>query len=106
MSSESRFSNWKLESIGMPGDPYVGHTKITLAECFTLHPKTRSVVAWAGTADFAWVDDEITDSDREWIHEHHSGAALLLEIDPHRGLTGPDFAILEEWLLGKTGFRS
>jgi hypothetical protein len=69
---------------------------------FRLHPKTVSVVAWAGAEDFAWLDDEITEADREWVQEFHSGAALLLKVDPHRGLTDLDFATLEGWLLGPT----
>jgi len=69
---------------------------------FGLHPKTRSVLAWAGAVDFAWVDDEITEADREWVDEHRSGAALLLRVDPHLGLTGTDLATLEKWLLGRS----
>jgi hypothetical protein len=69
---------------------------------FRLHPKTRSVVTWACGEDFAWVDDEITEADREWVDGHHSGSALLLQVDPHQGLTGPGLATLEGWLLGRS----
>jgi hypothetical protein len=67
---------------------------------FGLHPKTHSLIAWAGGEDFAWVDDEITEADRESIAEHDSGAFLLLPVDPHYGLTATDLASLEGWLLG------
>jgi len=69
---------------------------------FRVHPKTRSVVAWADGEDFAWVDDEITEADREWVDAHHAGAAFLLRVDPHEGLTERDLATLERWLLGRT----
>jgi len=63
-----------------------------------LHWKTRTLVDWAAGRDFAWVDDEITEADREWVAEHHTGRALLHRVDPSRGLTDDDFAALDEWL--------
>ena len=32
-----------------------------------LHYKTRALIEWAAERPFAWVDDEITDVDREWV---------------------------------------
>jgi hypothetical protein len=60
--------------------------------------KTRSIVDRAAGGTFAWVDDEITDADREWVDEHHPGAALLLRVDPRVGLTSADLRQLETWL--------
>jgi hypothetical protein len=60
--------------------------------------KTRTIVAWAAGRPFAWVDDEITDADREWVPVHHRGPALLRTVDASRGLTDPDFSALEAWL--------
>lgn len=60
--------------------------------------KTRTLVSWAAGRPFAWVDDEITDADRDWVPVHHGGPALLRTIDPGRGLTGQDFAALDAWL--------
>jgi hypothetical protein len=60
--------------------------------------KTRTVVNWAGGRPFAWVDDELTDADRDWVPAHHPGPALLRSIDASRGLTDQDFAALEAWL--------
>lgn len=59
--------------------------------------KTPRIVAWARGRAFAWVDDEITDADRAWVAAHHPGPAFLHRIDPQIGLTGDDFAVLEEW---------
>ncbi|GLW14735.1 hypothetical protein Stsp01_14780 [Streptomyces sp. NBRC 13847] len=47
---------------------------------------------------FAWVDDEITDTDRAWVSAHHPGQALLHRVDPRRGLTDPDYVALGVWL--------
>jgi hypothetical protein len=54
-----------------------------------LHWKTRDLVAWAAGRPFAWVDDEITEADREWIKAHHRAPALLLN--------ELDFVALEKW---------
>jgi hypothetical protein len=92
--------------LGLPELPVLDWPEPSVEDAyFTLHPKTRSVVAWAGVEDFAWLDDEITEADREWVQENHQGAALLLKVDPHRGLTGLDFAALESWL-STSGERS
>ncbi|MFI6092954.1 HAD domain-containing protein [Streptomyces sp. NPDC051218] len=70
-----------------------------------LHWKTRPVVRWAAGRAFAWVDDEITDADRFWVEAHHSGSALLLRVDPTRGMTDEDFGVLGRWLRGHSGVR-
>ncbi|MFH8754244.1 HAD domain-containing protein [Streptomyces atroolivaceus] len=63
-----------------------------------LHWKTPALVRWAAGRSFAWVDDEINDTDRAWVEAHHPGRALLLRVDAWRGLTGADFTALDDWL--------
>jgi hypothetical protein len=63
-----------------------------------LHWKTPLLVDWAAGRPFAWVDDEITGADRDWVHVHHPERALLHRVDPGRGLTDADFAALDAWL--------
>lgn len=65
---------------------------------FGLCWKTRTLVTWASGRPFAWVDDEITDADREWVSAHHSGRALLHHVESYRGLGDEDFAVLDHWL--------
>jgi hypothetical protein len=60
--------------------------------------KTRTLVDWAAGRPFAWVDDEITDSDRDWVSSHHPGPALLHHVEPSQGLAEQDFVILDAWL--------
>ncbi len=62
--------------------------------------KTRTVVAWAAGRPFAWVDDEITDADRDWVSAHHRGDALLRSVDASIGLTDQDLTALDAWLRG------
>lgn len=65
---------------------------------FGLHWKTRTLAAWADGRPFVWVDDEITDADRDWLSTHHPAPTLLHRVAPSRGLTGDDFAVLGRWL--------
>ena len=65
---------------------------------FKLCWKTRTLVNWAAGRPFAWVDDEITDPDRDWVSTHHSGRALLHHVASFRGLANEDFAVLDQWL--------
>ncbi|GLZ11669.1 hypothetical protein Acsp04_19040 [Actinomadura sp. NBRC 104425] len=89
--------------LGLPQLPVV-HWPDTLDEheredrWFGLSWKTRPLVNWAAGRPFIWVDDEMTDADRDWVSTHHSGPALLHHVAASRGLTDEDFAALEEWL--------
>jgi hypothetical protein len=65
---------------------------------FGLCWKTRTLVTWAAGRPFAWVDDEITDADQDWVCVHYSGRVLLHRVEPFRGLTADDFATLDHWL--------
>jgi hypothetical protein len=65
---------------------------------FGLSWKTRPVVNWAAGCPFAWVDDEITDADRDWVSAHYSGPALLHHVDSFQGLVDDDFTALDQWL--------
>ncbi|ARQ70714.1 HAD domain-containing protein [Streptomyces marincola] len=89
--------------LGLPPLPVVtwpetsdGHQRED--EWFGLHWKTRTLVAWADGRPFAWIDDELTDADRDWVSTHHLAPALLHHIVPCRGLTNEDLAVLDQWL--------
>lgn len=89
--------------LGLPGLPVVAWPEPTGVQeredqWFGLCWKTRTLVRWAAGRPFAWVDDEITDADRDWVSGNHPGPALLRTIDASRGLTQQDFAVLEAWL--------
>jgi hypothetical protein len=62
--------------------------------------KTHDVVSWAGGRPFAWVDDEISDFDREYVAANHAGPALLHHVSPRLGLLEPDFKALAAWAAG------
>jgi hypothetical protein len=52
---------------------------------FNLQGKTRTLTAWAGGRPFAWVDDEISDADIEWVSAHHHGRVLLHPVNAAQG---------------------
>jgi hypothetical protein len=92
--------------LGLPPLPVLDSFEATVEDdYFGLHWKTRAVVEWAAGRPFAWLDDEITDADREWIADRHPGRALLLRIDPRQGLTSSDLDKLEAWLGDDGGYR-
>jgi len=59
--------------------------------------KTATIVEYAAGRPFAWIDDDITDLDREYVTAHHEGPALLHHIDPRLGLLPADFETLTAW---------
>lgn len=63
-----------------------------------LHWKTRMLVDVARGRPFAWVDDELTETDQAWVAENYPAATLLRKVDPMSGLTTEDLTAVEEWL--------
>ena len=84
--------------LGLPSLPVVVWPDVSEDVGGPLHWKTRDLVRWADGRAFVWVDDEITEADRTWVSEHHSGPALLHSVESRRGLTEADYAAIEQWL--------
>jgi HAD domain in Swiss Army Knife RNA repair proteins len=89
--------------LGLPSLPVVHWPEPSAEhECedqwFGLHWKTRTLVEWADGRPFIWVDDEVTDADREWVSTHHHGRALLHHVAPSRGLIVEDITVIDHWL--------
>jgi|SRR5690606_19694618 len=59
--------------------------------------KTETVVKYAAGRPFAWIDDDLTDPDRDYVTAHHPGQALLHHVDPRKGLLEEDFRSLATW---------
>ncbi|MGW1023451.1 hypothetical protein ACWD4J_06965 [Streptomyces sp. NPDC002577] len=91
-------NEWIGPHLGLPRLPYVDWGELHLgSQDDGTYWKTRDIVAYAAGRPFAWVDDEVTDADRDWVERHHPAAALLLWIDPRTGLTRKDFTALASW---------
>lgn len=59
--------------------------------------KTQYILEYAGERPFAWIDDDITAMDREYVERHHPAHALLRRIDERIGLVREDFDALAAW---------
>jgi hypothetical protein len=62
--------------------------------------KTRRVLEFADGRPFAWVDDELTRSDEEWVRARYDAATLLLPVDPATGLCRHHFEQLAAFARG------
>ncbi|MFF7329716.1 hypothetical protein [Streptomyces sp. NPDC008150] len=83
--------------IGLPELPVVEFDKQRIGSDDGTYFKTHEIVTSVAGRPFAWIDDEITDIDREYVAAHHNGPALLHHVDPRLGLLPDDFAALAEW---------
>jgi len=91
-------NEWIAPHIGLPSLPVIewpdGAQRLRADGVFW---KTERVVEWAAGRPFAWVDDDFTDLDREFVAASHDGPALLHWVSPREGLLEPDFAALAAW---------
>jgi len=83
--------------LGLPVLPVIEWPELFRRDRDGLYWKTRDIVDWADGRPFAWIDDHITDRDREFVSAHHRGPALLHRVSPRRGLRATDFAALAAW---------
>ncbi|WP_109000402.1 hypothetical protein [Streptomyces rishiriensis] len=65
-----------------------------------VHWKTRTLVSLAAGRPFVWLDDEITDADRDWVAAHHPAPGLLHRVHPAHALRDADLAAVTEWIAG------
>ncbi|MBR7674654.1 HAD domain-containing protein [Streptomyces daliensis] len=65
--------------------------------------KARPIVEWAAGRPFAWVDDRITERERQFVAAVHKGPALLHHVDARHGLREADFAALARWARETSG---
>lgn len=88
-----------LSWLPLPTVPFPDPTPAELAEdrWFGLHWKTRPLAAFAGTSPFAWLDDELTARDRDWLFHHHPAPTLLFRVDSTRGIGDEELDALDQW---------
>lgn len=97
-------TTWKGEANELVG-PHLGLPELPFIDWPVMHGasprgtfwKTQYVLDYAAGRPFAWIDDEITELDRDWVGRHHFADALLLRVDHRIGLTRPDFDALADW---------
>ncbi|MCI3243936.1 hypothetical protein [Streptomyces spinosisporus] len=88
-------NRWIAPVIGLPELPYVDFgTDLFALRPDGVHWKTEAIVAYAEGRPFAWVDDEQTPADEEYVAARHGAPALLHHVSPHLGLREEDFGAL------------
>ncbi|MER5885840.1 HAD domain-containing protein [Streptomyces sp. NPDC001941] len=91
-------NEWIGPHLGLPELPYVDWPVMHGRAPAGTFWKTQYVLEYAGDRPFAWVDDDLTPYDHEWVERHHPADALMMTIDPRIGLTRVDFDRLAEWV--------
>ncbi|MHC6629149.1 HAD domain-containing protein [Streptomyces globosus] len=90
-------NDWIGPHLGLPRLPYIDWPQMHGRAPAGTFWKTQYVLEYARGREFAWVDDDITDADREYADRHHLQRALLMRIDERIGLLPADFAALARW---------
>ncbi|MGW3291656.1 hypothetical protein ACWDR3_44235 [Streptomyces sp. NPDC001002] len=88
-------NRWIGPVVGLPELPYVDFGADLFAQRPDgVHWKTEAILAYADGRPFAWVDDEQTPADDEFVAARHPAPALLHHVNPRIGLREPDFTAL------------
>ncbi|MFI0987382.1 HAD domain-containing protein [Streptomyces exfoliatus] len=90
-------NDWIGPHLGLPELPFVDWPQMHGKAPRGTFWKTQYILEYAEGRPFAWVDDDITSYDHEYVEQNHLAAALLLRVDPRIGLIRPDFDALADW---------
>ncbi|MFD3440189.1 hypothetical protein ACFWU3_22040 [Streptomyces sp. NPDC058685] len=91
-------NRWIAPVLGLPELPYVDFGDALFQERSDgVHWKTAALVDFADSRSFAWVDDEQSGPDEEYVTSHHRGRGLLHHVDPRVGLRDDDFRTLADF---------
>ncbi|MFJ6720343.1 MULTISPECIES: HAD domain-containing protein [unclassified Streptomyces] len=90
-------NDWIGPHLGLPRLPFIDWPRMHGRAPRGTFWKTQYVVEYAGHRPFAWVDDDITAMDREYVDRLHPAPALLMRIDERVGLLPADFEALAAW---------
>jgi len=101
---QAQANDWIGPQLGLPTLEHVSFDHVDSRQVPPgLYFKTPTVVQWARGRPFAWVDDEVTDADREFVAARHQGPGLLLTVDARTGLLPTHFEQLLDWSQGLSG---
>ncbi|MGW6822741.1 HAD domain-containing protein [Streptomyces sp. NPDC055005] len=90
-------NDWIGPHLGLPRLPYIDWPQMHGRAPRGTFWKTQYILEYAGERPFAWIDDDITAMDREYVDLRHPARALLMRIDERIGLTPADFDALARW---------
>ncbi|MEU5762254.1 hypothetical protein [Nocardia sp. NPDC047648] len=90
-------NTWIAPKLGLPELPVVQWPTMYAAGPEGTFWKTQHLISHAAGRAFAWIDDELSERDRDFVGYYHDGKALLHHVDPRVGLRDNDFHALERW---------
>ncbi|MEU9718965.1 HAD domain-containing protein [Streptomyces sp. NPDC047976] len=96
-------NDWIGPQLGLPRLPFIDWPVMHGRAPRGTFWKTQYVLEYAGTRPFAWIDDDITAMDHEYVDRHHPAHALLMYVDERIGLTRVDFDALAVWADDQAG---
>lgn len=98
---EHEANEWIGPHLGLPKLPVVEFDKTWRLPTRSdgTYFKTHTIVRYAAGRPFAWIDDEISKYDIEFVEDVHPAPALLRRISPRDGLLPRDFEALADWAL-------
>jgi hypothetical protein len=100
-SWEDDANTWIGPRIGLPELPVVAWPEdLNASAPPELCWKTPTLLEYAAGRPFAVVDDDITDADQLYADARCDAPMLFHRVDPAKGLTEQDFAVLADWLGG------
>lgn len=91
---------WIAPHLGLPPMPWVPFENPFETPDDGTYWKTHDAVRYADGRPFAWIDDQLTERDADYVAAHHPAPALLRHVSPQIGLTEADFAALRAWASG------
>ena len=98
-SWEDDANTWIGPRIGLPELPVVGWPEdLNASAPPDLCWKTPTLLEYAAGRPFAFVDDDISDADQLYADARCDAPMLFHFVDPSKGLTEKDFAVLADWL--------
>lgn len=94
---EHEANEWIGPHLGLPELPVVTFENKLGRRVHGVHWKTPDLVKYAAGRPFAWLDDEISARDGEYVREHHDGPFALVQVAPLVGLTEDHLKTLRDW---------
>ncbi|MFB6888713.1 hypothetical protein ACFCX4_05275 [Kitasatospora sp. NPDC056327] len=91
-------NRWIAPVLGLPELPFVDFGDNLFQERVDgVHWKTAPLVNYANSHPFAWIDDEQSDLDEDYVAAHHRAPGLLHHVNPRIGLREDDFHTLADF---------
>lgn len=93
---EHEANTWIGPKIGLPKLPVVEFPKVKSQN--VLCWKTETLVEYANGCPFAWIDDDISSYDKQYVRDWlEDDSAFLLDVDPWMGIARYHFDALRAW---------